>query len=104
MPTHVSATPDDLATIKHLYCYPVKAMRGVEVEQVYLGLNGIEGDRRYAFVRQDRAGVDGFPWLTGRTQARMLLYAPHFAGPLTPDDADPPLTVTTPEGEQFDVT
>jgi uncharacterized protein YcbX len=95
--------PEVLATVKHLYIYPVKSMRGVPVEEVHIGLNGIYGDRRYAFVRQDSASLDDFPWLTGRNQTRMLLYVPHFERPPTHDDFDPPLRVATPDGKVFDI-
>jgi uncharacterized protein YcbX len=92
-----------LATIKHLYIYPVKSMRGVAMDEVHVGLNGIYGDRRYAFVQRDLASTDDFPWMTGREKTRMVLYTPKFERPPTRDDSDPPLKVVAPEGEEFDV-
>ena len=93
-----------LGSVTQLYLYPVKSMRGVPVEDAHLGLNGIYGDRRYAFVRQDLLGHDGFPWLTGRQKPRMITYQPRFERPPTEADPIPALRVTTPEGEEFAVT
>ena len=95
---------DVLGNVTQLYLYPVKSMRGVPVEEAHLGLNGIYGDRRYAFVRQDLVGHDSFPWMTGRQKPRMITYQPRFERPPTPGDPIPALTVTTPEGEEFAVT
>jgi uncharacterized protein YcbX len=94
---------DILGNVTQLYVYPVKSMRGVPVEAAHVGLNGIYGDRRYAFVRQDLAGLDGFPWMTGRQRPRMITYRPRFERPPTAGDPIPALTVTTPEGEEFAV-
>jgi hypothetical protein len=94
-----------LATIQHLYLYPVKAMRGVAVHEAYIGLNGMLGDRRYAFVQQALAGKHHFPWFTGRDKPRMVLYSPRFPSRRTPtaDDADPPFVVRTPDGDEYDI-
>ncbi|HZQ09154.1 MAG TPA: MOSC N-terminal beta barrel domain-containing protein [Anaerolineae bacterium] len=91
-----------LATVKQIYLYPVKSMRGVSVSEAHLGLNGFIGDRRYAFVRGEHAGRDGFPWMTGREKPRMILYAPSFDEMPTPHN-DPRVVVRTPEGEEFEV-
>jgi uncharacterized protein YcbX len=92
-----------LATVKQILLYPVKSMRGVAVEQAHLTLNGFVGDRRYAFVRQDLAATDGFPWLTGREKPKMILYAPRFVRAPTPDDWDVPIVVQTPEGQEWEI-
>ena len=34
-----------------LYRYPVKSMAGERLEEIRLGWHGLEGDRRYAFMR-----------------------------------------------------
>src|SRR5919202_5743920 len=94
---------NQVATIKHLYLYPVKSMRGLAVSEAHLGLNGFYGDRRYAFVRQELASWSGFPWMTGREKPRMILYEPRFERMPTPDDSDPPIIVQTPAGQAFDV-
>lgn len=92
-----------LATIKQIYLYPVKSMRGVEVNEAHLSLNGFVGDRRYAFVQQDLAGTDGFPWMTGRERPKMILYEPRLVRAPTPEDWDVPIVVRTPEGREFEL-
>ncbi len=93
----------EIATVKNLYLYPVKSMRGVSVNEAHLGLNGFYGDRRYAFVRQELAASDGFPWMTGRDKPRMILYEPRFERAPTPTDDSPPLIVRAPNGEDFSI-
>lgn len=53
-----------LATVRQIYLYPVKSMRGVAVDRAHLTLNGFAGDRRFAFVQEQLAATDGFPWMT----------------------------------------
>jgi len=92
-----------VATIKAIYLYPVKSMRGVSVPEGHLTVNGFTGDRRYAFVREHLAATSGFPWMTGREKPRFILHEPHFERTPTTDDWDVPITVHTPEGTQYDV-
>jgi uncharacterized protein YcbX len=65
--------------IESLWRYPVKSMRGEQVEQAFIGFAGVYGDRLYAF--HDTGAPKGFPYLTGREQERMLLYTPRFRHP-----------------------
>ena len=60
--------------VESLWRYPVKSMRGEQVQQAFLGYAGVYGDRLYAF--HDAGALKGFPYLTGREQERMLLYKP----------------------------
>lgn len=92
-----------LATIKQIHLYPVKSMRGVAVAQAHLTINGFAGDRRYAFVRQQLAATNGFPWMTGREKTKFILYAPRFERAPTPDDWDVPVVVQTPDGRELAV-
>lgn len=92
-----------LAVVKQIYLYPVKGMRGTAVSQAHVGLNGLTGDRRYAFARQSHAGTNGFPWATGRNEPKMILYEPRFVRVPTENDPDPPIRVTTPQDSEFDV-
>lgn len=62
-----------------LWRYPVKSMRGEELAEAFVGYSGIYGDRLYAF--KSSAGEKGFPYLTGREQAQMLLFRPVFQKP-----------------------
>jgi hypothetical protein len=65
--------------VESLWRYPVKSMRGEEVPQAFVGFAGVYGDRLFAF--RDSGARKGFPYLTGREQARMLLYRPKFRHP-----------------------
>lgn len=87
-----------LATISQLYVYPVKSMSGVPLQEAHVGLDGIIGDRQYAFVRADQAAKNSFPWMTARELTRMLLYHPEFSELPTPANPEPAVRVRTPSG------
>lgn len=84
----------DVARVAALYRYPVKSMRGEEIAGGRLYWHGMEGDRRYAFVRGDDRS--GFPWLTARQIPMMVRYVPAFTDPDRPRESA--VTVRTPEG------
>jgi hypothetical protein len=90
-----------VATVVALGRYPVKSMRGETLEEAEVVHHGILGDRRYAFVRADTPS--SFPWLTGREAAELILYAPRFERPPTPEEPEPPLWVRTPAGDDVRV-
>jgi uncharacterized protein YcbX len=75
-----------------LYRYPVKSMAGEALETAELGWHGIEGDRRYAFVRDGARG--GFPWLTGRDIPDLVRFQPVADGDGVP-------RVRLPEGREM---
>lgn len=106
--------------IESLWRYPVKSMRGEELQEAFVGFPGIYGDRLYAF--RSSAASKGFPWLTAREKEAMLLYRPRYRYPerttkpgnlaeaqaigsgLTPvygDLSDFRVDVETPAGEQL---
>jgi uncharacterized protein YcbX len=108
--------------IDSLWRYPVKSMRGEELEEAFVGFSGVYGDRLFAL--KSSACPTGFPYLTGREQREMLLYRPRFrhpdkaAGPpnqaeaaalapglnpLFADPADLAVEVETPSGEVLGV-
>jgi MOSC domain-containing protein len=62
--------------VESVWRYPVKSMRGEKVASAFVGFAGVYGDRLYAF--QNSAAVAGFPFLTAREQAQMLLHQPRF--------------------------
>ena len=62
--------------VDSLWRYPVKSMRGEELEEAFVGFSGVYGDRLFAF--RSTAAPKGFPYLTGREQEEMLLYRPRF--------------------------
>jgi uncharacterized protein YcbX len=69
----------EVGKVHGLWRYPIKSMRGEELEEAFVGFSGIYGDRLYAF--KSSACEKGFPYLTGREQARMLLFRPVFRKP-----------------------
>lgn len=88
-----------VGTVKGLFRYPVKSMRGEPIAETVVGWAGLRGDRRYAFVRADNASH--FPWLTGRQVPNLLRYAPFFADPADP--ARGPVRVVTPDGADLPI-
>jgi uncharacterized protein YcbX len=68
-----------VGNVESLWRYPVKSMRGEELEEAFFGFSGVYGDRLFAF--KSSAGPKGFPYLTGREQEEMLLYRPRFRYP-----------------------
>ena len=65
--------------VESLWRYPVKSMRGEQLDEAFVGFAGVYGDRLYAF--HSSAAPKGFPYLTGREQQNMLLYRPVFRNP-----------------------
>jgi uncharacterized protein YcbX len=107
-----------VARVESLWRYPVKSMRGEELQEAFAGYSGIYGDRLYAF--HSSGSPKGFPYLTGREQEQMLLYKPVFrdrgqmsrppnlgeaealppgATPVYPEAASVKVDVETPGGE-----
>ena len=83
-----------VGVVAKLWRYPVKSMAGEALSSVEVGWHGLEGDRRWAFLRDD-VPRSGFPWLTIRQIPELLLYRPRIAGSK--------VLVTTPAGEEVDV-
>lgn len=82
-----------IGTVESLWRYPVKSMRGEELEEVFVATGGIEGDRLFAF-RSSAARPD-FPYFTARQQPEMLRYKPRIL------PHPPHLEVDTPGGQTF---
>jgi hypothetical protein len=88
---------DSVGIVRHIARYPVKSMRGEELDSVSVGLQGLPGDRTYAFVQE---GVHTpFPWLTGREYSGLLRCQPAWE---TAGDR-PALVVATGAGERFPI-
>jgi uncharacterized protein YcbX len=108
--------------VESLWRYPVKSMRGEELQEAFVGFPGVYGDRLYAF--RNSAAPKGFPFLTGREHQAMLLCRPTFRHPermtkptnlaeaeamapgVTPvyaDLSDLMVDVETPEGERIPI-
>jgi uncharacterized protein YcbX len=90
----------EVGIVRALTRYPVKAMPGEDVEEAWLAWHGLEGDRRYAFVRADTRS--DFPWLTIRELPALLGYRPAFAEPGAPEGSG--VVVQTPTGRILDAT
>ena len=102
--------------VESLWRYPVKSMRGEEVEEAFAGYPGVYGDRVFAF--RSSASPPGFPYFTAREQRKLLQYRPKFrhpdkaalplnlaeadkmgAGPLSADISDLMVDIETPDGK-----
>jgi uncharacterized protein len=111
-----------IGTVESLWRYPVKSMRGEELEELFAGFSGVYCDRLFAF--HSSVSRPGFPYLTAREQRRMLSFQPRFRQPekaavppnlkeaenlapgATPVYADPAelmVMVETPAGETLSV-
>ncbi len=84
----------EVGVVKELYRFPVKSMRGEALAEAHGTWHGLDGDRRYAFVRSDNRS--GFPWLTGRELPQLLQYTPRYTRPA--DVADSPVEIRSPDG------
>src|SRR5438270_7397505 len=81
-----------VGTVESLWRYPVKSMRGEELDEMFAGFSGIYGDRLFAF--KSSAAPSGFPYLTAREQRRLLQYRPRFR---YPDQAARPINLAEAE-------
>jgi len=81
-----------IGKVDSLWRYPVKSMRGEELEEAFVGFSGIYGDRLFAF--RSLASPKGFPYFTAREQRRLLQYRPRFRHP---DKAARPINLTEAE-------
>jgi hypothetical protein len=83
-----------IGKVDSLWRYPVKSMRGEELEELFAGFPGIYGDRVFAF--KSSANHKGFPYLTARDQRRLLQYRPRFR---YPDKAARPINLVEAESK-----
>ena len=81
-----------IGKVESLWRYPVKSMRGEELDEIFAGYAGVYGDRLFAF--ESSASPKGFPYFTGREQRQMLRYRPRFR---FPDKAARPINLTEAE-------
>jgi len=105
-----------IGKVDSLWRYPVKSMRGEELDEAFAGFSGIYGDRLFAF--RSSASPKGFPYLTAREQQKLLQHRPRFrnpdkaaqpvnladaeamgANPVSADLADLMVDVETPSGQ-----
>jgi uncharacterized protein YcbX len=82
-----------IGTVESLWRYPVKSMRGEELDEMFAGYAGVYGDRLFAF--ESSASPKGFPFFTGRDQRQMIRYRPRFRNP---EKAARPINLAEAEG------
>jgi uncharacterized protein YcbX len=81
-----------IGTVDSLWRYPVKSMRGEELDEAFASYSGIYGDRVFGF--RSSANHKGFPYFTAREQRRLLQYRPRFR---YPDKAARPINLVEAE-------
>src|SRR4029450_5171076 len=109
-----------VGTVESLWRYPVKSMRGEELDELFAGYAGVYGDRLFAF--ESSTNRKGFPFFTGRDQRQMIRYRARFrnpekaarplnlpeaekanANPIFADASDLMIDVETPDGRTFPI-
>jgi uncharacterized protein YcbX len=106
--------------VESLWRYPVKSMRGEELDEAFAGYAGVYGDRLFAF--KSSANEPGFPFFTGRDKRQMIRYRARFRypekaarpinlgeaeklspniNPISASAAELMIDVETPDGEMF---
>ena len=109
-----------IGRVESVWRYPVKSMRGEEMDEIFASYAGVYGDRLFAFRSSE--APPGFPYLTGREQRQMIRYRPRFRdrekaarpinlteaaelspniNPLAADASELMLDVETPDGQTF---
>lgn len=88
----------EIGQVEALYRYPVKSMRGEQVESINLGWNGLDGDRRFSFRRMNDRSP--FPWLTAGKLPELLLFTPQRE---VGAQGDAPTHVVTPDGQALPI-
>lgn len=78
---------ENIGTVARVRRYPVKSMRGEDVDPAFVAFAGLMGDRIHAFV--DPAARPDFPWLTAREMPDLLRWTPRFTTPLDANDRHP---------------
>jgi uncharacterized protein YcbX len=104
--------------VESVWRYPVKSMRGEELDEIFAGYPGVYGDRLFAF--ESSASSRGFPFFTGRDQRQMIRYRARFrdpakaarpinlaeaessgANPISANASELMIDVETPDGKTF---
>ena len=82
--------------LQALWFYPVKSMRGTSLDETDITLQGLQGDRNFAFV--ERGSRRFFPWVTAREAEFLLACEPSWA-----DEQRRALNVRLPDGRLLDI-
>ncbi|MCA0457120.1 MAG: MOSC domain-containing protein [Chloroflexi bacterium] len=89
----------EVGMVKEIYRYPIKSFAGETLQESKIGWHGLDGDRRFGFVKLD--SQRGFPWLTARDVPQLSLYCPYFVDPK--DIRHSQLRVKTPSGSDLEL-
>ena len=65
-----------IGILDSVWRYPVKSMRGEQVDDVFVAYTGLMGDRLYAISSSD--APPEFPWHTNREQEEFVLYQARY--------------------------
>ncbi len=111
-----------IGKLESVWRYPVKSMRGEEVDEIFVSFAGLMGDRVYAISAT--SSPKEFPWHTAREYERFVLHQAYFKNrkaTLKPDNMQEALdnpavlnpayptkeafavNVKTPDGEVYDI-
>jgi len=109
-----------IGKLESVWRYPVKSMRGEQIDDVFVAYTGVMGDRLYALSAAD--APPEFPWHTNREQEEFVLFQASYKDPastLKPaameaafkEALNPPyplaeafaLSIKTPDGTVYDV-
>ena len=82
-----------LGRVESVWRYPVKSMKGQELDEAFVGFGGVRGDRVYA-ITNAKARQD-FPYFTARDRHDLLLCRPTHSHAV--------IQIETPDGKTFDV-
>ncbi len=87
----------EIGQIEAIFRYPVKSMRGEQLQAAHLGWHGLDGDRRLALRRvDDRSGM---PWLTASKLPDLILFTPLRREEGAQEDS--PTHIRTPDGKEL---
>ncbi|MCP4391591.1 MAG: MOSC domain-containing protein, partial [Gammaproteobacteria bacterium] len=65
-----------IGKLESVWRYPVKSMRGEQIDDVFVAYTGVMGDRVYALSAAD--APPEFPWHTNREQEEFVLFRPRY--------------------------
>lgn len=93
----------EIGRLELLRRYPVKSMKGEDLERAFVAHSGLAGDRVYAFL--DPGKKTNFPWVTAREVPELIRFNPRFVEPpgetiRYPDSPAYRVQVETPEGDR----
>jgi hypothetical protein len=89
----IGETLNIIGVVDSVWRYPVKSMRGEELDRIVVQRSGVQGDRLFAIGNS--AARPDFPYFTGRQRPEMLLFRPR----IDEQTSDGTTDVEAPSGE-----